>query len=221
MAPSVEAPAAFAVPVAMDDSWVETIRRAAERVHELTEQAATLDDSQARESAATAAMHVRTAIELLGRERFAEARAVLGLLPPESTRGPDVLLLSAVLFTHGGDLAKAEEACAELLRLDDMSAGAHYVLALCREHAGDCAGAREHDRIAVYLDPSFAMPRLHLGLLARRSGNLETARQELGQALALLDREEPSRLLIFGGGFTREALSALCRAELAACGEGR
>jgi chemotaxis protein methyltransferase CheR len=62
------------------------------------------------------------------------------------------------------------------------------------------------------------MPRLHLGLLARRGGNREAARGELSHALHLFQREDASRVLLFGGGFTREALIALCRAELQACG---
>jgi chemotaxis protein methyltransferase CheR len=60
------------------------------------------------------------------------------------------------------------------------------------------------------------MPRLHLGLLAKRAGDLAGARRELSQALLLLEREDSSRLLLFGGGFTRAGLVALCRAELAA-----
>ena len=78
--------------------------------------------------------------------------------------------------------------------------------------------AVEHDQVAVYLDQGFAMPRLHLGLLARRAGDAITARRELGQALPLLQREDSSRLLLFGGGFSRDALVALCRAELVAVG---
>jgi chemotaxis protein methyltransferase CheR len=70
--------------------------------------------------------------------------------------------------------------------------------------------------VATYLDPGFAMPRLHLGLMARRLGDREDAQRELGQALVLLQREDPSRLLLFGGGFGHEALIALCRAELLA-----
>ena len=61
------------------------------------------------------------------------------------------------------------------------------------------------------------MPRLHLGLLARRRGDPEAGRRELGAALGLLKREDPSRLLLFAGGFSREALVMICRAELAAC----
>jgi len=89
---------------------------------------------------------------------------------------------------------------------------------LCREGAGDGPGATEHDQVATYLDPAFAMPRFHLGLLARRSGHHEAARRELALALSLLRREDASRILLFGGGFGRGALVALCRAELVACG---
>jgi chemotaxis protein methyltransferase CheR len=105
----------------------------------------------------------------------------------------------------------AAETCRRLLAIDELNAGAHYVLALCRENAGDRAGAIEHDRIAAHLDPTFAMPRLHCGLLARRCGDRDTARRELTQALVLLKREDVSRVLLFGGGFHREALLALCQ----------
>jgi chemotaxis protein methyltransferase CheR len=161
---------------------------------------------------------VGIALDLLRRERFSEALALVQALPREHGGDADVLLLQAALLIHGGRLEAAETACRELLVHDDLNAGAHYVLALCREGAGDSRGAVEHDQVAIYLDPAFAMPHLHLGLLARRTGDREAARRELTQALMLLQREEASRLLLFGGGFSREALVALCRSELAACG---
>jgi chemotaxis protein methyltransferase CheR len=58
------------------------------------------------------------------------------------------------------------------------------------------------------------MPRLHLGLMLRREGQTATAREELAQARSLLEREDAARLLMFGGGFKRNALLALCDAEL-------
>jgi chemotaxis protein methyltransferase CheR len=58
------------------------------------------------------------------------------------------------------------------------------------------------------------MPRLHLGLIAGRSGDRDTASRELQRALTLLKREDPSRLLLFGGGFHREALVTLCESAL-------
>jgi chemotaxis protein methyltransferase CheR len=87
-------------------------------------------------------------------------------------------------------------------------------MALCREHARDAAGAAEHDQTAIYLDATFAMPHLHLGLMARRAGDVATAERELDHALSLLAREDASRVLLFGGGFHRDALAQLCRAEL-------
>ena len=124
-------------------------------------------------------------------------------------------LLRAVLLVHLGQIEQAEAICDQLLAQADYAAATHHVLALCFAGNGDHVGARRHDRTAVELDPSFALPRLHLGLRARRQGEVEIARRELGQALALLGAESPARLLLFGGGFTRENLIALCRAELA------
>ncbi len=214
--------APLAAALAEGDSWVEAIRRAAERIQAISVRAAGAPPerpSAARDGGAgVARWDMGLAIELLRRERFAEALELVSALPPESARDPDVLLMRAVLTTHGGSFAEAERVCADLLALDEMSAGAHYVMALCREAAGDLRGALEHDRAAAYLDPGFAMPRLHLGLMARKAGDHPAARRELGQALVLLQREDASRLLLFGGGFSRETLASLCRAELLANG---
>jgi chemotaxis protein methyltransferase CheR len=52
--------------------------------------------------------------------------------------------------------------------------------------------------------------------MACRSGDREAARRDLEQARVLLRHEDASRLRLFGGGFSREALIALCGAELMA-----
>jgi chemotaxis protein methyltransferase CheR len=201
------------------DGWVDTIRKAAERIRVLTREP---DASTARTSAPAApTWDLALALDLLRRERFADALQLVRAFPPESARDPDVLLLSSVLLSHNAELDAAEETCHRLLAMDELNAGAHYVLALCREGKGDRRTAAEHDQVAVYLEPTFAMPRLHLGLLARRAGDRDGARRELSQALMLLESEDPSRLLLFGGGFRREALVALCRAELTAAGGRR
>ena len=72
-------------------------------------------------------------------------------------------------------------------------------------------------RTAAHLDPTFAMPRLRLGVLARRRGDTRAAAAELDRALLLLRGETDERITLFGGGFGRAALTALCRAELDAC----
>jgi chemotaxis protein methyltransferase CheR len=209
------------------DSWFDIIGRASERITDLTNGNNSREGGSPKDtgmqSPIPAALPVaawdRTlAIELLRSEKFAEAIEHVHALPPGLKADPDVQLLLAVLLTNRGDLREAERVCLGLLKLDDLNAGAHYLMALCREHAGDRSAAVEHDQAAVYLDSSFAMPHLHLGLVAKRSADGETARRELEQALTLLVREDASRILLFGGGFTREALSEFCRAELRACG---
>lgn len=210
-----------ALDVQWTSSWIETVRSSSERIQALAERplAAAEPRAAARQVAPPpAAVDLSAAMALLKLERFREALAQLSRLPAESLADPDVLLLRAVLLTHEGDLDAARDMCSELLQRDTLSAGAHYLLALCCEGLGDRKAAIDHDQTATYLDPLFAMPRLHLGLMARRAGERESARRELAQALALLQREDASRLLLFGGGFGREALVALCRAELAAAG---
>jgi chemotaxis protein methyltransferase CheR len=207
------------------DSWVETVQRASARIkaltearglqaHESTPARRTADARSERESA----FDLSGAFELLKRERFQEALLRVSALPGEARQDPDVLLLTAALLTHTGRLAEARSTCEELLALDELNTGAHYLLALCCEGSGDPGGALDHDQVSIYLDATFAMPRLHLGLMARRAGDRDTARRELEQAVSLLRREEASRLLLFGGGFGRDTLLALCQAELALAG---
>jgi len=153
----------------------------------------------------------------LKQERYAEALHAMDSTESVAS-DDDSQLLRAVLLLNAGDAAGAEKTCRDLLSRDDLNAGAHYVMALCHEHSGDRRAAIEEDETAVYLDPSFAIARLHWGLLAKKAGDLEIARRELSQASLLLGREDSSRILLFGGGFSREALVQLSRAELRVCG---
>jgi len=198
-------------PVALDQTWYQAIAKATERV-------AALVPDRPRDDAPTAqpllAWNLAPAFDLMRQERFADALNHIRARPSIASKDPDVLLLEATLLAHSGQLTAAEDSCLSLLLLDEFNAGARYVLALCREHAGEIERAMEHDRVASYLDPEFAMPRLHLGLLVARTGDRAQARRELGRALELLKREDASRLLMFGGGFNREALMVLCSSAL-------
>lgn len=207
-----ELPGAFAQ--RLEQPWVDAIAGSTDRVHSLAA-SAVYSETQAPPSERWDPLR---GAELIHEERFSEARRWL----EETSRGrrhdPDAMLLRAVLLAHDGDLAGAEGLCAELLELGESNPGAHYVKALCRESAGDLRSAMDADRFALHADPTFAMPRLHLGFLSRRAGDLVSARREFAEALSLFEREESIRLLLFGGGFSRAALIGLCRAELAACG---
>jgi chemotaxis protein methyltransferase CheR len=211
-------------------SWVDVIQRASERIATLADGRTRSQDQDAPRTTpagqsatmpAARTWDLGLVLEAVRQERFSDALELICSLPPDSDEDPDALLLRAVLLTNNGRLVESEEVCCRLLVLDELNAGAHYLLALCREHASDSASAVEHDQTAIYLDAGFAMPHLHLGIMARRSGDATIAQRELGQALILLAREDASRLLLFGGGFSRDTLLQLCRTELrAAGGEG-
>jgi chemotaxis protein methyltransferase CheR len=200
---------------ALTTAWVDTIRQASERVASLV---AIAKVPEAPQSSHERIWKLAPALDLLRHERFGEALDYVRSGPPEADDDPDVLLVKAMLLAHSGLLVDAKQACERLLEIDELNAGAHYILALCCEHAGERKGAMEHDRVAAHLDPGFAMPRLHCGLLARHAGDREGARRELQQALVLLKREDVARLLLFGGGFTRDALITICQSAVAEAG---
>jgi len=160
------------------------------------------------------------AMRLLLDERFTEALDLIEAVPADRP-APRNLLLHAVLLAHAGRLDDAEMLCRRLLDIDGLYADAHHQLAVCLEGGVAVGVAIGHYRLAAYLDPDFAMPRLRLGLLARRRGENHIAGPELNRALALLRKERDERIALFGGGFGKIALTTLCRAELEACGAYR
>jgi chemotaxis protein methyltransferase CheR len=196
-----------------DTAWFDAIRVASERVATLLPSP---DVSHQPAQSLPTSLDWGPILELLRKERFAEA--LLQLRGAAEAVEPDVLLHEAALLVQCGELRGAEDAASRLLAIEPGSAGAHYVLALCREHDGLGDRAAEQHRLAARLDPTFAMPRLHLGLLARGGSDREAARREFASALRLLEREHASRLLLFGGGFSREALMTLCESAVKNCG---
>jgi len=217
--PAPQVPSSAPLQLCDTASWVEAVRGASDRINALAEASRSRShDADAR--APRRAPDLRPALELVHGERFGQALAELDALPSEHARQPEALLLRAVSAVHSGALSLAQSACRDLLAHDELSAGAHYVLALCHEGLGDLEQALQEDQIALHLDQDFAMARLHAGLIARRRGEREAARRELARALQALRREDMSRLLLFGGGFGRAALVALCRTELEKCGGG-
>ncbi|MFD0524729.1 hypothetical protein [Paractinoplanes durhamensis] len=126
-----------------------------------------------------------------------------------------------MLLAQSGRLDEAIDTARRLIDDDGLNPDAHQLLALCLEGATGVEEAIGQYRLAAYLDPEFALPRMRLGLVARRRGDNRTAAGELERALALLPAEDELRISLFGGGFGRIALTVLCRAELDACGARR
>lgn len=214
---------------AADDSWVTAIGQASERIGRLSREIADTKSNVKETDRFPSAMGVarpkedylpkiQAAREMLRQERFEDALLVLRTLTRDEGQDPDVQLLRAVILTNCGQVTHADQLCRQVLAGDELNAEAHYLLALCREHNKDFAMAIEQDRTAIYLDSQFAMPYLHLGLVNKRMGNLEAAGPAFRQAHTLLPREDASRILLFGGGFSREMLLQLCREEIRACG---
>jgi chemotaxis protein methyltransferase CheR len=201
-----EQPAADSAEIAGRDAWIQLIHNATERVAALTSAPTRRRSGKGH----SPVVDLGDVLDLVRRERFTEALKLLRGRSREVSRDPNLQLLEAMLLANIGQLTDAEQACRRLLEFDELNAGAHYILALCCENAGNLTDAAEHDRVAAYLDPTFAMPRLHLGLLHRRAGDRADAQRELAQASTLLRREDVGRLLLFGGGFNREALLAMC-----------
>jgi chemotaxis protein methyltransferase CheR len=215
---SVQAPRPAAPLPAPDSSaaWYDAIRVASERVAALLP--AVNGNGHAAHPTPPPPFDSTPILTLLREERFAEALSNLRVQSKTASPSPEMLLLETALLVHGGRIADADDAAARLLSIDGDNAGAHYLLGLCREHTGDGGRAYEHHLTAAQLDSSFAMPRVHLGMLAQRRGDREMARTEFAQARTLLAIEDCSRILLFGGGFSRESLVALCESALKDCG---
>ena len=208
-----------------DSRWVSTIAGASRRIAVLAERSgrerrgpANAEEKQPIPPLLPVGHELEDVRQLLKEERFEEALRILHTLPEKAASDSDALMMQAVLLVHRGELERAERVCGQLLVNDELRPGAHYLMAICHEQRGDHSAAIESDQTAIYLDPEFAMPRLHFGLLAKRLGNMGTARRELGEALGLLAREDAGRILLFGGGFSREALIRFCQAQLERCG---
>jgi chemotaxis protein methyltransferase CheR len=200
---------------AADDQWFHDIARATERVAALVDRRHDTPSSEAPPAAASPA-HARRApvadaLALFAQEQYAEALAAVG-----DADDPERLLLKAVLLVNLGRLEEARTACAAVLATDGLHAGADYVQALCDERARSDAQAVRQDEMAIYLDDTFAMPHLHLAQLARRRGDRAAALQHTRRARDLFAGEDDVRIVLFGGGFTRQALLQLCDSQLRA-----
>ena len=211
-------PAASLTTLDFTRNWLDVVDRSTQRIQAL---------SEGRERAATQrkipsdptfpssnVLSKRIMSRLIEAERWDEALDVANRLEAAES-DPDHLILRAALLTHSGRFDSAEQVCLATLARDEGNAPAHYLLALLRERQGKYEVALEHDQIAADLDPTFAMPKLHLGLSWVRTKDLARARAALTQAATLLEKEDPWRVLLFGGGFQRSALIQLCERELA------
>lgn len=190
-------------PHEMANSWMDAIAESTARVQALSVPSVVSEPSVSE-----------APLALFREERFAQALAALRALPSDTARDPELSLLEAVLLFHQNECDASEQICRELLLHRELTASAHYLLALCSEARTRFDTAALHDQAAIEFDPSFSLPRLHLGRMLRRLGATERAAHELTSARQLLEREDAARLTLFGAGLGRSSLLAFCDAEL-------
>jgi chemotaxis protein methyltransferase CheR len=204
----------------LGDRWAEDILDATQRIAALMPQLQASIVPEAAKDLHSERDVTSPAVDLapaMGHFRADRLREAPRAQPDADDQDPEAQMVRCLSLANSGNLRDAERACEAVIALDATHAGARYILALCREHVGDFAAAIENDHAAVYLDPRFAMPHLHLGLLARQRGKQDEAARELRQAAALLAEADGTDVLLFGGGLRRDVLIELCRAELRAC----
>lgn len=149
-------------------------------------------------------------------ERIEQLGARANRTPVIEVEAKDNVVERAMSSVEQGRFGEAEQLCARAEH--DDAAAIEHILSLCSEAAGSLPEALVHAHHAVTLDPALAMAWVHLGLLAQRTGDAALVRMAMPRAIDALGREDAARLALFGGGFHRDALIALCEAQLAALG---
>jgi len=195
--------------------WLEPIARSNARVHALAALVSpNAEPVAARTSEPPGALD--DIVELIRKERFADA--LTRIETTASDGRSERSLLRAAILTNLGRTTDARGAVEVRLELLPRCAFAHYLLGVCRESLLELEEARQSYARAAELDPTFALAHLREGLLARRAGQKEAARRALATALEHFPKQPARTLLLYGGGFARETLASLCRAELNALG---
>ncbi|MDI1428331.1 CheR family methyltransferase [Polyangium sorediatum] len=199
-------------------SWAEEIQRASTRIARIAEtrEVGGAAAGAPKAPAAEGPSALARVLDLLEAERHDDALVVVTAAGPDAP--PELELCRAAIYGEKGRLRDAERTLGALLARGQCETGAHYLLGLLRENERDIERAAWHYREAKRRDPHFSLPRLRLGMVLRREGHGASARVELEQALVLLEREDRARIVMFGGGFRREVLLELCKAQLDALG---
>ena len=210
-----------------DAAWFERIQKSTERVAKLTSTrtppeservAERVAEPPSRRDAESGWAPFAPVLELIAAEQFDLALERLAKLPAALAHSPTATLIATTILCGQGRRAASQQAGQRLLDGGQHVAEAHFLLGLSYEHLGDTARAQSSYEQALCAAPQFAMAHLHAGILLRRGGQRQKARSALRQALELLAHEPKERIILFGGGFQREALISLCRAELRGLG---
>jgi chemotaxis protein methyltransferase CheR len=122
--------------------------------------------------------------------------------------------------SHADALAAARQA-ADGGRFDAaaMHPAGYYLYGVVLQEKGDPTAAAREFRRAIYLDPDFVAPYVSLGNLLYASGNLEEAKRQLSNALAILERYPGDEVVRESDGTSVSALAAMIRSIESGAGE--
>jgi chemotaxis protein methyltransferase WspC len=95
---------------------------------------------------------------------------------------PAELLVEAERLANAGEIVAARRRCEAFVRRKGGNVRAFYLLALIEDAAGNTAGAIEHYRRVLYLEPDHQEALVHLAMLLERGGDAEGARRLFGRA---------------------------------------
>lgn len=197
------------------EQLLEPIESSSARVRQLEAVASALT-SNPRPADREGADEESEILQLIHQERFDDALVRVGA--GEVDERSERWLLRAVILTNLGQTEEATRAARARLQQLPACPFAHFLLGVCSEASRRLDEAQQLYERAAGLAPTFALARLRAGMLARRAGQHARARRALQAALDVFPHQAARTQVLYGGGFTREAMAALCRAELSALG---
>ena len=150
-------------------------------------------------------------------ESAAQAASVLLSSEPSNTA---VMLLLARLYANQGRLAEALTWCEKSLLADKTDAVAHYFRATILQEQDSLEEARTSLKLAVYLNPRFALAHFALGNLARAQGRSRESRKHFENALSLLARHRQEEIVPESEGITAGRLREIITLQMAQGADG-
>ena len=136
----------------------------------------------------------QAALVLHEQKRYADARALLGLLLARPAPSPEVLLVAARTASRLGQSREAESLLRRSLKAQPGSSEAWFQLGRVLSERGDVSGAIKAYRASLARNPGARNTQLNLAVLYARSGNESEALKLYGQILAAHPRYTPALL---------------------------
>jgi chemotaxis protein methyltransferase CheR len=147
---------------------------------------------------------------------YAEAIAAIEEGFPHGEPEPRAAILRARALANQGRLTAALSAVERLIAGDKLNAAAHYLRAGILQELGDAPEAAAALKRVLFLEPEFVLAHFALGNLARSQGRVAESVRHFENALALVRRHPPDRLLPESDGITAGRLALILSGLLAA-----